>query len=131
MISAAKACLQRVHFLSDVLHGLPEGILSYDNVNVRVFLAAFLIVHRSNHVFEMMGELETTLKNSAMVMLRSFEDILVKIQEKSRTTMMAAPRLPGDDNQQIITKDFVPMLFQYLTDFKQWKMPDEAKLAPD
>ena len=130
MISAAKACLQRVHFLSDVLHGLPEGILSYDNVNVRVFLAAFLIVHRSNHVFEMMGELETTLKNSAMVMLRSFEDILVKIQEKSRATTTTTTTLPphGDDNRQIISKDFVPMLFKYLTDFKQWKVPDEAKL---
>ena len=78
-------------------------------MNIRVFLAAFLIVYRSNHVFEMMGELETTLKNSAMVMLCSFEDIIVKIQKKSRaTTMMAASRLPGDDNRQIITKDFVP-----------------------
>lgn len=134
MISAAKACLQRVQFLSNVLHGLPEGMLSHDNVNVRVFLAAFLITYRSNHVFEMMGELEITLKNSAMVMLRSFEEILVKIQEKCRTTttsssmIAVSPRLPGDDNRHIISKDFVPMLLQYLTDFERWKVPDKAKL---
>ena len=141
VISAAKACLQRVHFMSNSLHGLPEGMLNHDNVNVRTFLAAFLIVHRPNHVFEMMGERETTLKESATVMLRSFENILVKIQEKcSRATatattsmMMAATSgvshpSPGDDNRQIISKDFIPSLFRYLTDFKRWKVQDEANL---
>jgi len=59
VISAAKACLQRVHFMSNSLHGLPEeGTLGHDNVNVRTFLAAFLIVHRPNR-FEMIGERET------------------------------------------------------------------------
>ena len=54
-IRIAKAMLQRVHLLCTLRHGSPPRALAPENVNVRVFLAGFMIAFRPTHVFESMG----------------------------------------------------------------------------
>ena len=65
-IAIAKACLQRIHLLSTFRHGSPDHALEPDNVNIRVFLAAFMIAFRPTHVFESMGSREQTLFDAAL-----------------------------------------------------------------
>jgi hypothetical protein len=121
VIAAMKAALQRMHMLSTFRHGSPSKSLAPENVNVRVFLAAFMIGYRPTHVFESMGTLEQQVFESAVPMLSQFETMC--------KTLLAAPRkhfqmVPADQ-----TKDFPTALFEYLRRFKTWKIPDEAKLT--
>jgi hypothetical protein len=121
VIAAMKAALQRMHMLSTFRHGSPSKSLAPENVNVRVFLAAFMIAFRPTHVFESMGTLEQALFESAVPVLSQFEQMC--------KTLLAAPF----KNFQCIpanqTKDFPTTLFEYLRRFKAWKVPDEAKLT--
>jgi hypothetical protein len=58
VIAIAKACLQRIHLLCTFRHGSPpKSLVAPNEVNVKVFLAAFMIVHRQTHVFESMSKL--------------------------------------------------------------------------
>jgi hypothetical protein len=121
IIAAMKAALQRMHLLSTFRHGSPSKSLAPENVNVRVFLAAFMIAYRPTHVFEGMGTLEQALLEAAVPLLSQFE--------KMCKTLLAAPHrnfqyVPADQ-----TKDFPTTLFEYLRRFKAWKVPDEAKLS--
>lgn len=54
----SKGVSEACAFYITILHGSLQGMLSPDNVKIRVFLAVVMIVYRSNHVFEQMGELE-------------------------------------------------------------------------
>lgn len=121
VIQAAKAALQRIHLLATFRHGSPSRSLAPENVNVRVFMAAFMIAIRPTHVFESMGTLEQSLFESAMPLLSQFQTIC--------STLKSAPFphfqcVPSDQ-----TKDFPTALFEYLKRFKAWKVPDEAKLT--
>jgi len=121
IIAVSKACLQRIHLLSTFRHGSPSKALAPENVNVRVFLAGFMIAYRPTHVFESMGALEQALYESATPLLTTFERICSHIQSS-----------PGKSFQEVpheLTKDFPTMLFEYLKRFKAWKVPDEAKLT--
>ncbi len=75
VIDATKACLQRVHLLSTFRHGSPPKMLAPENVNVRVFLAGFMIAFRPTHVFESMGTLEQALYDTARPLIAKFEEI--------------------------------------------------------
>ena len=119
VISIAKKCLQRVHLLSTFRHGSPSRALSAENVNVRVFLAGFMIAYRPTHVFESMGALEHALLEATTPLLDAFEKICACIQ-KDKAFSEVPPEL---------TKDFPTLLFEYLKRFKAWKGPDEAKLT--
>jgi hypothetical protein len=121
IIAAMKAALQRMHLLSTFRHGSPSKSLAPENVNVRVFLAAFMIGYRPTHVFEGMGTLEQGLFEAAVPLLSQFERMC--------RTLLAAPYrhfqyVPSDQ-----TKEFPTALFEYLKRFKAWKVPDEAKLS--
>ena len=118
VIEATKACLQRVHLLSTFRHGSPPKMLAPENVNVRVFLAGFMIAFRPTHVFESMGTLEQALYDAARPLMAKFEEICRSILDAGH--FFKVPRE--------LTVDFVPMLFEYLKRFKAWKVPDEAKL---
>jgi len=119
VIAVTKACLQRIHLMSTFRHGSPPRALAPENVNVRVFLAGFMIAYRSTHVFESMGPLEHALLEAATPLLTKFQQICSLIREKK--AFGAVP--PG------MTHDFPTMLFDYLKRFKAWKVPDEAKLT--
>ena len=121
VIAATKSCLQRIHSLATFRHGSPSKSLVPGNVNVRVFLAAFMIAFRPTHVFESMGALEQALFESAVPLLSSFERICTALRSSDHTCFQ---EVPSD-----LTKDFPTMLYEYLKRFKAWKVPDEAKLT--
>jgi hypothetical protein len=118
-IAIARACLQRIHLLSTFRHGSPDHALEPDNVNIRVFLAAFMIAFRPTHVFESMGSREQTLFDAALPLLTSFQRIIERVASAG-----SFQAVPGD-----LTERFPVMLFEYLKCFKAWKVPDEAKLT--
>ena len=119
VIAISKACLQRIHLLTTFRHGSPPRALAPENVNVRVFLAGYMIAYRSTHVFESMGALEHALLDAATPLLEKFQQICSVIREKK-----AFSEVPHG-----LSCDFPTMLFEYLKRFKAWKVPDEAKLT--
>ena len=120
VIAATKSMLQRVHLLTTMRHGSPSAALAPANVNVRVFLAGFMIAYRPTHVFEAMGKLEHELLEAATPLLRTFEAILTALRDNDGS-FAAVPHE--------LTKDFPTLLYEYLKRFKAWKVPDEAKLV--
>ena len=121
VIAATRDCLQRIHLLSTFRHGSPSRALSPENVNVRVFLAGYMIAYRPTHVFESMGTLETALYDAARPLLVAFEQICGSIQ--------SSPNHSFEEVPHELTKDFPIILFEFLKRFKAWKVPDEAKLT--
>jgi uncharacterized protein YjiS (DUF1127 family) len=118
LISAAKAALQRMHLLATFRHGSPSKSLTPENVNVRVFLAAYMIADRPTHVFETMGALEQALFESAAPVLNEFHAMC--------DALMRAPFKHFQMVPSALTKDFPTTLFEYLRRFKAWKVPDEV-----
>ena len=122
VIQAARRCLERIHLLAYFRHGNPaltRGLPA--NVNVRVFLAAFMIVYRSAHVFESMGDLEQRLLEVATPLLAKFFEILAALRAAPHRTFAEVPAE--------VTAPFVGLLYEYLRRFKAWKIPDEIKLT--
>ena len=119
VIAATKACLQRLHLLSTFRHGSPSNAPAPENVNVRVFLAGFMIAYHPTHVFESMSNLEQALYNSAKALIPSFERIC-----NSVLRFGDFQRVPRTETEQFPTQ-----LFDYLKCFKAWKVPDEVKLT--
>ena len=111
-ISISKACLQRIHLLCTFRHGSPAKSLSADNVNVRVFLAGYMIAFRPTHVFESMGALEQALLDAATPLMATFDRICRTID--ARTPFSLVPHE--------LTKDFPTLLFNFLKCFKAWKV---------
>lgn len=121
-IAATKAALQRIHILCTLRHGSPSKTLAPENVNVRVFLAAFMIAYRPTHVFESMGPLEQSLLESSIPLLETFQKIRDSLRNPEQLRGFAG--VPEE-----LTAEFPTMLFEYLKRFKAWKVPDEAKLT--
>jgi len=121
VINLAKQALRRVHFLSTFRHGSPSRALVPENVNVRVFLAGFMIAYRPTHVFESMGRLEQALFESATPLIKTFEEICKHIMASKNHSFAEVPHE--------LTSCFPTLLFDYLKNFKAWKVPDEAKLT--
>ena len=120
VIAAARACLQRIHLLTTNRHGSPSSALAPENVNVRVFLAGYMIAFRPTHVFESMGTLEKALYDSAVPLLKQFEQICAVFQSGAGSFDQVPVKL---------TSDFPTRIFEFLKRFKAWKVPDEAKLT--
>ena len=93
-----------------------------DAVNVRVYLAAYLIVLRPTHVFESMGTLERALLDAATPLVGRVERLAVVL----RGSAAGGAREAEVDG---LLADFQPMLFNYLRRFRAWKVPDEARLS--
>ena len=121
LISAVRRALQRVHLLSTFRHGSPSKSLTPDNVNVRVFLAGYMIAHRPTHVFESMGRLEQALFEISVPLLNEFHSICDSLLSSPGKCFAAVPTN--------LTKEFPTTLFEFLKRFKAWKVPDEAKLT--
>jgi hypothetical protein len=121
VIKISKACLQRIHYLCTFRHGSPSAALVPANVNVRVFLAGFMIAYRPTHVFENMGTLEQALYDATVPLIKSFERICNSLLSSETKTFAEVPHE--------LTKDFPTLLFDFLKKFKAWKVPDEAKLT--
>jgi hypothetical protein len=121
-ISRSKACLERFHRLSNLLHKATNPVgKEPERVNVRIFLAAYMIVAYPTNVFENMGALEQQLLASAHELIKLFEKILYSFQSDKT--------IPFHKLLKDLTKSFPSALFDYHGDFKAWKVPDEAKLV--
>ncbi len=121
-ISLSKACIDRVHRLS-TLHLKIDGSKKFgtNKVNVRVFLAAYMIACFPAHVFESMGLLEQTLLQAARRLLDIFETICLTLHNNVGRTATNLPRALMDQ--------FPAALAEYLSRFSEWKEPDEAMLV--
>ena len=92
------------------------------NINVRVFLAAYMITYRPTYVFEdVANPLAQALLESSAKVLNAFHAI-VRCIESGRTRSFQD--VPHD-----LSVDFETLLYEYLKAFKAWKVPDEAKLT--
>ena len=119
VIAAAKQFLSRVHRLSVVVHGAPVDPAGSATVNVRVFLAAYMIAARPTHVFESMGQLEQAVFEVA--------GPLIATTERMARDIVAAGSFRGVSRDVAVA--FVPQLFEFIRRFRAWKVPDEAKLT--
>ena len=119
VIAIAKRCLNRIHALTVRRHGRVLGSIVPDMVNTRVFLAAYMVVFRSGNVFEIMDSLASDLCNSAIPVVTQFESI---VQEIVTVGCFGNVRYE-------ITLGFPSIMHEYLSKFKLWKVPDEARLT--
>jgi hypothetical protein len=120
VIKLTKDLLQRIHKYSVARHNNSQAQNELGgSVNVRVFLASYMIVNRPTHVFEQMGPLEQELFESAKTLQECFERIVFAVNNGASLS-----QIPED-----VTRPFVPLLCDYLKSFKAWKVPDEAKLT--
>ena len=113
-ISRCKTCLERLHRLSNIIHRPTTD--RPETVNVRIFMASYMIAAFPSNVFEQMGPMETKLLESAKALLKIYEEIL-----HSDQLMRQLP--------PALTKSLPVALFAYIRDFKAWKVPDEAKMV--
>ena len=91
------------------------------NVNVRVFLASFLVAYHPINTVESINKLETELMTASVAMLQVFDELCLAIISSER----------GADLKEPIKKalNFPAVLHAYLKAFQAWKVPDEAKSA--
>jgi hypothetical protein len=119
VINATKACLQQMHVLSVMRHGWPAGQKKRRFINVKVFLASFMVVYQTDNVFERMGPLEEGLLQAARPLLARVLAICDAVCE-----VHAFAKVPA-----ALTRDFNTLLFAYIEAFYAWKAPDEQKLC--
>ena len=119
VIAATKACLLRFHLLTNFRHGSPAStVLVPERVNVRVFLAGFMIAYHPT-IFERMGALEQALFDSTVPLIEAFESICHQ--------MAADPSFAHVPHE--LTKNFPTLLLNFFRAFKAWKVHDEARVT--
>jgi hypothetical protein len=97
----------------------PAGTVHAQRINVRVIMAAYMIVLWPSHVFEKEEELETKLIHDSKEMLTAFEKIVALLADgKGFIDMPPTLVLSFPDKVRI-----------YISSFSAWKTPDEARLA--
>ncbi|EKX51625.1 hypothetical protein GUITHDRAFT_102886 [Guillardia theta CCMP2712] len=92
-----------------------------EQFNVRVLMAAFLVVNRPGSCFESIGHLEKQVQHAAADLVTTLRHICSSI-ESSR----AQPLTQHDWSSW---RPFLKQLNVYLARFKDWKVPDEYKLT--
>jgi hypothetical protein len=121
IISATKVCLLRIYQLCISRHGSSNIVILPENINVRIFLSSYMIAYYPQNVFENIGTLEKALLDATIPLLTRFQNICKTICSSAKHTFQDVP----DE----LTKDFLTMLFEFYKNFKEWKVPDVAKLT--
>ena len=98
---------------------LPDGAAP-EKINVRVFLAAYMMVCFPTNVFERIGHLEQAALDAARRMLAVFEAMLVALHGHGRSSFAQLP--------PHLTAEFPAAVKEYVDRFSDWKVPDEARL---
>lgn len=111
VVKCTKACLQRIHLLCSIRHrDLP--IYKPEAVNVRIFLAGYMMAFHPTSVFESsMGDRETAVFDASTKLFPLFQSILDKVSDNGAFS----------DAESTLTEQFLPLLFQYLRSFEVWK----------
>jgi T-complex protein 11 len=116
VIERTRNCLQRIHARCISQHG--SGANQPPSINVRVFLAGFLIAHKRENVFESLtGRKELSLYSAAVPLLQSFRYMVDHLSARPWQTL-----------NKKITSQFHDQLCLYMEKFKDWKVVDEEKL---
>jgi hypothetical protein len=121
LIKTMKLILQRVCVLTAAGVSIHPGSEETKSVNVRVFLAVYMIAHFPTEVFEQLDVLEEKLISAANNLLTVFETVCGKIRMSKRGSSIK------DIVEQGLT--FPKVLHEYLIAFKDWKVLDEVKLV--
>ena len=118
LIAAVKACLMRIHTCAVLRH---KSTASYrrTTVNVRVFIAAFIIAHRPSHVFRAMGALELALYNTAWSLLAAFGTICDQIVSSKYHSFA---EIPASETEQ-----FPKLMVEYFDLFATWQRHSPAQ----
>lgn len=116
VIAATKILLRRVHHMSIAMYAGP--ISMHETVNVRVFLSMYMVVLRPTYVFEEFCPSATAVMDSGRLLLTCFGGIITSILDGSTFSNL-------DVN---LRASFTELLFDYLTKFNAWKVPDMEKL---
>jgi T-complex protein 11 len=121
LIKVMKLLLHRVCVLTAEGVRNHPGAEETKNVNVRVFIASFMMAYHASNVFESINKLETDLQAASVAMLNVFDELCLSITSSKR----------GTDIKDAIKKalSFPGVLHTYLKAFQAWKLPDEAKIA--
>ena len=122
VVKTAKACLERIHRICNLrnkVSSIPGQEQS--RINVRVFLAIYMIAAHPDKVFESLSDPSVQpLRDAASRFLDQFEAICSAIRDHPRK---AYNELPLD-----LTADFGANLAAYFRTFQAWKVPDELRL---
>ena len=115
LIAAVKACLMRIHTCAVLRHKSTAAFRT--TVNVRVFIAAFIIAHRPTHVFRTMGALEVALYNTARSLLAAFGTICDRI-----VSHHSFAEIPASETEQ-----FPKLMVEYFDLFATWQRHSPAQ----
>jgi hypothetical protein len=121
-IKVMKRILHRVCVLTaDGARYIPNPDMNTGKINVRVFVASFLIVYHPTRVFDSVNDVESKLRDAAIEMLNVFEKLTTAIRALGK----------GGDMSDIVAKalSFPLALNTYIKAFNTWKIPDAAKLT--
>jgi len=107
-----RGCIER--------HGCSQSDHLYSDVNVRIFLSAYMIAYHPSKVFETIGPLEARLQASVGPLLETFDAIRsgIKVSWFGQLAFISKK----------VTRKFIPLLSEYSLRFKEWKIPDERKV---
>jgi hypothetical protein len=111
MLRAMKRCLRHV------LANTPASI-QINPLNVRVFVAVYLIVYKRESAFQRDGDLERTLFAEAQILLRAFDTIVDYVAHQG--TFEGAPFLAS----------FRTSLNNYFTAYEAWDAVEKILLKP-
>ena len=115
-IMTLKAALRRIHTLCVTRHGSSETALS--SVNTGYVVSAYLVVAYDSIVIETMDHQATEMRKKAIAFLNRFEMIARFIAR--RHYFQAVPAN--------LTVDFETLLMDFLTNFHEWKIPDQERI---
>lgn len=112
MATSQKAVL-RAFYLTYGSRG--SGRIADPNLNIRVFLAAYMIRQHPTFVFEHQGALETDLIAAAGTLIPYFERLCTDLCTQSIQDIPTAYKM-----------EFPAIMHDYVTKFRAWKIPDEV-----
>jgi hypothetical protein len=88
-------------------------------VNVKIFLAAYMITTKPSRVFETLGYLESKVQEASGPMLACFHETAAALGKG-----VSWPEVRKD-----VGKDLCKLLCRYLRTFKDWKLTHERKMV--
>ena len=116
LLRLARRSIEQSSSRRDTAVGEKQSKTAVNKLNVRVFLAAFMIRYHSGNVFEQNGVAERLLLDEATQLVDSFYAAIASI--RATGTFVDNPETP-----------FMQVLLNYFDTFKKWKTPNTPQLV--
>lgn len=81
VLHITRACLQRLHLRCTVLHPAVVQTSMLKSINVREFLAAFLLVHWKSKMFDNFDDLEASVYDAAVAMTDGLHALVAAVND--------------------------------------------------